>query len=161
MNIKGRAALVSLAVHSESSWEGQGSFAADEMEKFHFVSWSCRLEMRHGGRNAVGGASVTPSHFPLHPSNSSLLQVICKYNLRGGKPDLQISAHVRRGQMGASSLSVLALVGMAPTWSPNPGAGRPRASEPSSCWLQGHCRQHDILGRESAPQNYSKQLFSE
>lgn len=39
MNIKGRAALVSLAVHSESSWEGQGSFAGDEteMEKSHFV----------------------------------------------------------------------------------------------------------------------------
>lgn len=32
MNIKGRAALVSLVVHSESSWEGQGSFAAEEME---------------------------------------------------------------------------------------------------------------------------------
>lgn len=137
MNIKGRAALVSLAVHSQSSWEGQGSFAADEMEKSHFVPWSCRAADETRWQKCCWGCQCDTQQFPTASQQFQPL-VICKYNLQSGKPDLQISAHVMRGQTGASSLSVPALVRVAQTWSPNPGAGGLGASEPSSRWLQFH-----------------------
>lgn len=124
MNIKGRAALVSLAVHSESSWGGQGSFAADEMkmEKSRSVPWSCRAGDGTRWQKCCWRFGCDTQQFRTASQQFQPL-LLCKYHLHGGKPDLQNSAHVLRGQRGASSPSVPPRVGMAQSWSPNPGAG--------------------------------------
>lgn len=131
MNIKGRAALVSLAVQRVPG-KGRAHLKQRKWKWRNptFCLGPTGLEMRHGGRSAT-------LQFPTASQRFQPL-VICKYNFHGGKPDLQNSACVMRGRAGASSLSVPPLVGMAQTWSPNPDAGRLRASEPSSCWLQFH-----------------------
>lgn len=65
MNIKGRAALVGLAAGSESSWERQGSFAGDEMEmeKSHFVPWSCRAGDETRGPKCCWRCRSEPQQF--------------------------------------------------------------------------------------------------
>lgn len=139
MNIKGRAALLSLAVHSEGSREGQGSFAADEMEmeKPHFVPGSCRAGDETGWHKCCWRCQCDTQQFHT-PSQPFQPLPVCKYHLRGGKTRFAEFCWCNEGANGSTNLSLPPRVGMAQTWSPNPGSGRFRALGPSPCWLQLH-----------------------
>lgn len=158
MNIKGRAALLSLAVHSESSWEGQGSFAADEMEmeKPRFVPGSCRAGDETGWHKCCWRCRCDTQQFHT-PSQPFQPLPVCKYHLCSGKPDFQNSADVMRRQTGAPT----SLCPLGWGWL-KPGA-QILVLEGSGPWDRAPAGSSstDVSTTSSAPRNYSKRLFSE